>query len=186
MVGCNNLCHQLLHFHLDLFVYTQHFSLTLPLSTTGIKYIFGTGFDETHKQIEEADLHHEHYGPDSGHDVADRAHGKTREQIMHEKRIGQLDLSQGPKPFGWFEEHPLDGGCVPPKVVRVEPFFIDEAPVTNKEYGKFVRATYYETEAEKFGWSFVLSSFLPNVDQLETAEVDPEAVSAPLYHFCDK
>ena len=48
--------------------------------------------------------------------------------------------------------------------------------MTNKEFGKFVRATYYETEAEKFGWSFVLSSFLPNADQLETAEVDPEAV----------
>jgi hypothetical protein len=74
------------------------------------------------------------------------------------------------------EEHPLDGGAVPPKVVRVDPFFIDEAPVTNKEFGKFVRATYYETEAEKFGWSFVLSSFLPNAEQLESAEVDPEAV----------
>lgn len=74
------------------------------------------------------------------------------------------------------EEHPLDGGAVPPKVVRVDPFFIDEVPVTNKEFGKFVRATYYETEAEKFGWSFVLSSFLPNAEQLESAEVDPEAV----------
>ena len=83
-------------------------------------------------------------------------------------------------PLSWkTEEHPLDGGAVPPKIVRVEPFFIDEAPVTNKEYGKFVRATYYETEAEKFGWSFVLSSFLPNAEQLESAEVDPEAVRAP-------
>ena len=72
--------------------------------TSGIKYIFGTGFDETHKDIEEADLHHEHYGPDSGHDVPDRAHGKTREQVLHEKRRGELDLSQGPKPFGWFGE----------------------------------------------------------------------------------
>ncbi|KAL7536290.1 hypothetical protein ACHAXR_007055, partial [Thalassiosira sp. AJA248-18] len=141
----------------------------------GVKYIFGTGFDETHKEIEEADLHHEHYGPDSAHDVPDRAHGKTREQVLHEKRLGELDLSKGPKPFGWFEEHPLDGGAVPPKVVRVDPFFIDEAPVTNKEFGKFVRATYYETEAEKFGWSFVLSSFLPNAEDLESAEVDPEA-----------
>lgn len=70
----------------------------------GIKYIFGTGFDETHKDIEEADLHHEHYGPDSEHDVPDRAHGKTREQILHEKRRGDLDLSKGPKPFGWFGE----------------------------------------------------------------------------------
>eukprot|EP00584_Thalassiosira_punctigera_P006516 CAMPEP_0172535712 /NCGR_PEP_ID=MMETSP1067-20121228/7589_1 /TAXON_ID=265564 ORGANISM="Thalassiosira punctigera, Strain Tpunct2005C2" /NCGR_SAMPLE_ID=MMETSP1067 /ASSEMBLY_ACC=CAM_ASM_000444 /LENGTH=474 /DNA_ID=CAMNT_0013320653 /DNA_START=100 /DNA_END=1524 /DNA_ORIENTATION=- len=141
----------------------------------GIKYIFGTGFDESHKEIEEEDLHHERYGPDSAHDVPDRARGKTREQVLHEKRTGQLDLSKGPKPFGWFEEHPLDGGAVPPRVVRVDPFFIDEAPVTNKEYGKFVRATFYETEAEKFGWSFVLSSFLPNAEELESAEVDPEA-----------
>ncbi|KAL3801551.1 hypothetical protein HJC23_000989, partial [Cyclotella cryptica] len=141
----------------------------------GIKYIFGTSFDETHKSIAESSLAHAHYGPDVEHDIADRSRGKTREQVLHEQRIGKLDLSQGPKPFGWFEEHPLDGGAVPPRVVRVEPFFIDIAPVTNKEYGKFVRATYYETEAEKFGWSFVLSSFLPNASSLETAEVDPEA-----------
>ena len=63
--------------------------------------------------------------------------------------------------------------------MRVDPFFIDEAPVTNKEYAKFVRATYYETEAEKFGWSFVLCSFVPNAEELEFAEVDPEAVGAP-------
>eukprot|EP00569_Conticribra_weissflogii_P001679 CAMPEP_0171352790 /NCGR_PEP_ID=MMETSP0878-20121228/42531_1 /TAXON_ID=67004 /ORGANISM="Thalassiosira weissflogii, Strain CCMP1336" /LENGTH=500 /DNA_ID=CAMNT_0011858541 /DNA_START=52 /DNA_END=1554 /DNA_ORIENTATION=+ len=141
----------------------------------GIKYIFGTSFDSTHKDILESDLHHEHYGPDSEHDLPDRSRGKTREQVLHEKRVGKLDLSKGPKPFGWFEEHPLDGGAVPPRVVHVEPFFIDEAPVTNKEFGKFVRATYYQTEAEKFGWSFVLSSFLPNADTLESAEVDPEA-----------
>ena len=60
----------------------------------------------------------------------------------------------------------------------MEPFFIDEAPVTNKEFGKFVQATYYETEAEKFGWSFVLSSFVPNADQLVSAEVDPAAVGS--------
>mmetsp|Transcript_29414 Transcript_29414/g.37964 ORF Transcript_29414/g.37964 Transcript_29414/m.37964 type:complete len:484 (+) Transcript_29414:21-1472(+) len=141
----------------------------------GVKFIYGTGFDETHKEIEEKDLHHSHYGPDSEHDIADRAHGKTREQVLHEKRAGKIDLSKGPKPYGWFEEHPLDGGMVPPKVVRVDPFFMDVAPVTNKEFGKFVRATYYETEAEKFGWSFVLSSFLPNAENLHEAEVDPEA-----------
>ena len=49
----------------------------------GIKYIYGTGFDETHREIEEKDLHHDHYGPDSEHDLADRAHGKTREQVLH-------------------------------------------------------------------------------------------------------
>lgn len=69
---------------------------------TGIKYIFGTSFDSTHKDILESDLHHEHYGPDSEHDLPDRSRGKTREQVLHEKRVGKLDLSKGPKPFGWF------------------------------------------------------------------------------------
>ena len=92
------------------FVCTSHApSLTLHcnrcnFAIEGIKYIFGTGFDETHKEIEEVDLRHEHYGPGAAHDVADRARGKTREQVLHEKRRGELDLSKGPKPFGWFGE----------------------------------------------------------------------------------
>jgi len=141
----------------------------------GIKYIFGTGFDETHKDIEEKDLKHEHIGADVLHDVADRAHGKTREQVLKEMRHGTIDPKKGPKPFGHVDVHPLDGGVVPPKVVHVESFFMDEAPVTNKEFGKFVRSEYYETEAEHFGWSFVLSSFLPKPEILEESDVDPEA-----------
>ena len=52
---------------------------------------------------------------------------------------------------------------------------MDIAPVTNKEYGKFVSSTYYKTEAEQFGWSFVLSSFLPNAGMLHEHDADPEA-----------
>mmetsp|Transcript_1617 Transcript_1617/g.4710 ORF Transcript_1617/g.4710 Transcript_1617/m.4710 type:complete len:541 (-) Transcript_1617:224-1846(-) len=142
----------------------------------GIKYIFGTSFDETHRDIEEEDLHHERYGADIMRDIADRAHGaRTREEVLKERRHGKVDSDRGPKPFGYVDIHPLDGGVVPPKVVRVDPFFMDEAPVTNKEFAKFVRATYYETEAEQFGWSFVLKSFLPKAEMLETADVDPEA-----------
>lgn len=75
------------------------------------------------------------------------------------------------------DEHELDGGVVPPKVVRVDPFFLDAAPVTNKQFGKFVKATYYETEAEHFGWSFVLESFLDSSfnNNNDKKEVDPEA-----------
>jgi sulfatase modifying factor 1 len=65
----------------------------------------------------------------------------------------------------------------------VEPFFMDVAPVTNKDFGKFVRSTYYETEAEHFGWSFVLSSFVPKAEMLETSDKDPEAVSDLLLYF---
>lgn len=142
----------------------------------GIKYIFGTSFDETHRDIEEEDLHHERHGAGVHNDIADRAHGtKTREEVLKERRHGKVDADRGPKPFGYVDTHPLDGGVVPPKVVHVEPFFMDEAPVTNKEFAKFVRATYYETEAEQFGWSFVLKSFLPKAEMLETSDVDPEA-----------
>ena len=61
-------------------------------------------------------------------------------------------------------------------MVHLDPFFMDEHPVTNKEFGKFVRAVYYETEAEHFGWSYVLSSFIPKPEMLEESDVDPEAV----------
>ena len=137
-----------------------------------VKYIFGTSFDESHKEIEEQDLHHVKVGPDSAHDLPPER--KTREDILLERRHKKVD-KEGPKPFGYAVTHELDGGILSPKVVTVDPFFLDEHLVTNKDFGKFVRATYYETEAEKYGWSFVLSSFLTSSDHLETAERDPEA-----------
>ena len=65
----------------------------------GIKYIFGTSFDESHKEIEEADLLHEHHG--TYHDLADRNYPvKTREEVLRERR--HKDISQqGPRPFGY-------------------------------------------------------------------------------------
>lgn len=93
----------------------------------GIKYIFGTGFDDSHKEIEEKDLHHDHFGPDIHHDIADRAHGLKTEII---EKLHRKVNPDGPKPFGWVDTHPLDGGVVPPKVVHVEPFFLDSTLVT--------------------------------------------------------
>jgi len=133
----------------------------------GIKFIFGTGFDSTHKDIEEKDLHIHHH--DTDEDMP-----KSREEVLRERRHSKLN-PEGPKPFGHADTHPLDGGVTPPKVVHVDPFFIDEALVTNKEFGKFVRSTYYKTEAENFGWSFVLASFLPDVGKLHLHDKDPEA-----------
>jgi len=133
----------------------------------GIKYIFGTSFDESHKSIEEKDLHHD--------DLADRAHGhKTREQVLKERRHKNVSM-EGPKPYGHVDTHALDGGVTPPKVVHVEPFFMDTTLVTNKQFAKFVKATYYESEAEKYGWSFVLASFVPNAQVLQESEIDPQA-----------
>jgi formylglycine-generating enzyme required for sulfatase activity len=44
---------------------------------------------------------------------------------------------------------------MPVELVAVEPFWLDETPVTVGAFSKFVAATYHETEAEKYGWSFV-------------------------------
>lgn len=143
-----------------------------------VKYIFGTSFDDTHKDIEEKDLHPEAVINHNG-ELADRGHDtKTRDEALKERRHKGIS-KEGPKPFGYVETHPLDGGAQPPKVVRVEPFFLDEALVTNEQFGKFVRATYYQTEAEKYGWSFVLQSFLSKeyepTDMTTDIHVDPEA-----------
>ena len=135
-----------------------------------VRYIFGTAFDYEHHSVEEHYLLHH---PHDLHDLADRSHELTdaREKYRH----GDPQKQQA-KPFGHVETHPLDGGVTPPKIVRVDPFFLDEAPVTNKEFAKFVKSTYYETEAEKYGWSFVLESFLSSEHhENHEKEVDPEA-----------
>ena len=45
--------------------------------------------------------------------------------------------------------------------VRLSPFFIDAAAVSNQQFGRFVADTGYQTEAEAFGWSFVFHLLLP-------------------------
>lgn len=47
------------------------------------------------------------------------------------------------------------------KSVAVKPFVIDKYPVTNEHFRKFVRAKKFKTEAERFGWSFVFRTFVP-------------------------
>jgi formylglycine-generating enzyme required for sulfatase activity len=54
---------------------------------------------------------------------------------------------------------PVDGET-PSRPVRVGPCAIDPHAVTNEWFEKFVAATGYETEAERFGWSFVFAGFL--------------------------
>jgi len=49
---------------------------------------------------------------------------------------------------------PKDGEG-PIREVTLEPFFIDVHPVTNEQFQQFVQVTGYETEAQRFGWSFV-------------------------------
>ena len=57
------------------------------------------------------------------------------------------------------EGFPADGEG-PVRKVTVQPFYMNPFAVTNVQFLAFVTATNYKTEAERFGWSFVFSSFL--------------------------
>ena len=56
--------------------------------------------------------------------------------------------------------HPLDGEG-PVREITVSPFRIDTVAVSNERFRRFVEATGYETESERFGWSFVFVGFIP-------------------------
>jgi sulfatase modifying factor 1 len=49
----------------------------------------------------------------------------------------------------------------PVRPVTLSPFEIDSYPVTNVDLAAFVQATRYQTEAERFGWSFVFWLHIP-------------------------
>ena len=54
-----------------------------------------------------------------------------------------------------------DDGEGPVREVRLRPFYLDATTVTNAAFAAFVEATGYQTEAERFGWSFVFQLLVP-------------------------
>ena len=54
-----------------------------------------------------------------------------------------------------------DDGEGPVRSVSVKPFRIATSTVTNSEFRAFINATGYVTEADRFGWSFVFWSQVP-------------------------
>ena len=57
--------------------------------------------------------------------------------------------------------YPEDGEG-PVREVTLSPFFMDATTVTNRQFKRFVEATGYKTEAERFGWSFVFHMLVPD------------------------
>ncbi len=55
---------------------------------------------------------------------------------------------------------PSDGEG-PVREVTLPPFWIEPFAVTNAQFAEFVEETGYQTEAERFGWSYVFYGFLP-------------------------
>ncbi|CAK9100282.1 unnamed protein product [Durusdinium trenchii] len=62
------------------------------------------------------------------------------------------------------------------KQVYLQAYEIDETPVTNANFREFVKETRYRTDAEKYGWSFVLNSSL---SKAILAESDQHIQDAP-------
>jgi formylglycine-generating enzyme required for sulfatase activity len=65
----------------------------------------------------------------------------------------------------------LADGEGPVHAVKLAPFYLDETCVTNEAFNTFVNATGYQTEAEKFGWSFVFCGHLSPTLQQTTARI---------------
>jgi len=49
----------------------------------------------------------------------------------------------------------------PRREVSLDPYFLDCTAVTNEAFAAFVEATGYQSEAERFGWSFVFHNQIP-------------------------
>ena len=58
----------------------------------------------------------------------------------------------------------------PIREVTLDPFYMDETPVNNSQFAKFINETKYRTEAEKFGWSFVFHLLISK----KTLSISPE------------
>ncbi len=91
--------------------------------------------------------------------------------------VPMIDLPGGAFLMGtdYEQAFPADGEG-PVRPVTVAPFRIDQFPVTNAAFARFVRATGYRTESERFGWSFVFWMQLPP-DRLEELVADTVAAA---------
>lgn len=56
------------------------------------------------------------------------------------------------------------------KITVENDFYIDKFEVSNAQFEKFIQKTGYVTEAEKFGWSFVLQKFTTPESESEATE----------------
>ena len=64
--------------------------------------------------------------------------------------------------MGSAEKGFVEDGEGPVRPVTLSPFAIACHAVSNLQFGDFVRATGYTTEAERYGWSFVFDGLLPD------------------------
>lgn len=75
--------------------------------------------------------------------------------------LGVVDIPGGTGLVGTKTPYFAVDGESPLRGVRLKPFRMMAAAVTNAQFAQFVQDTGYQTEAERFGWSFVFHSQVP-------------------------
>jgi len=85
-----------------------------------------------------------------------------RSRVTSGSTSGMVKLDGGTFLMGTDYVHgfPKDGEG-PIREVTLDPFFMDVYPVTNEQFQEFVEVTGYQTEAARFGWSFVFKKQVP-------------------------
>ncbi|MEM0966926.1 MAG: formylglycine-generating enzyme family protein [Verrucomicrobiota bacterium] len=103
-------------------------------------------------------------GKDSSFNQALRTRPVTR--AIAEDNEGMIRIKGGSFKMGSEDEDgwPADGEG-PIREVTLSPFFVDATTVTNTQFAEFIQATNYQTEAERFGWSYVFLVLLPKSKQ---------------------
>jgi len=96
----------------------------------------------------------------------DNGGGATEGVSFQRRNTGSIDhmqrLSGGAFLMGAEDADGFPGDAEGPiREIHLDPFYIDVYAVTNKDFGEFIKATHYKTEAEKFGWSYVFHLQLP-------------------------
>lgn len=72
----------------------------------------------------------------------------------------------------------------PERIVKINDFYIDKYEVSNDKFAKFISATGYVTDAEKFGDSFVFEGLITK--EMQKKYVDFRVASAPWWYKIDK
>jgi sulfatase modifying factor 1 len=88
-----------------------------------------------------------------------RTNSGVRERAVGGLTEGMVELSGGVFQMGTDYAGGFEAdGEGPVRAVQVDAFWMDRTAVTVGAFGRFVEATGYQTEAERFGWSFCFRS----------------------------
>jgi len=91
-----------------------------------------------------------------------RAASAGRMRVNHGSVEGMVRLDGGVFLMGNESDRAVPGdGEGPVRKVMLDAFFIDARAVTNEQFAEFVKASGYQTESERLGWSFVFEGHIP-------------------------